>query len=587
MATGGKLFEPLEQAAGDVCTDCTAAAGLAHTGMNPLSGSKLKPLLAYLVPVALISPSVLWIALDESVWHWDQAFYGRSSVELFHVLVHEPTDWISRMLDVLHWKAPGVAWLGQFFVPLGGLVGSIDVALMLSILVTQLLTLVFMYRSILELSSQDQLLAVTGCLLSVSGPLFIGMAHQYLTEPLQLLAVTWLVLIMSFAPKFNRAFLLSQLLAVTSVAMLAKVSSPLYCAGPGLLALWYVFRPEPVSLVKREYSKKRLMVTLAAGVLLSLGAVGWYYRNITYVMQHVAVASSGPIAEIYGKKDTFMSTMIYWLGAFQESFFPPSIFLLVSLVVVFAVTAYFIRPRPFSKHFTLCSAISAVQIITVLIVFSFSSNRAERYLLPLLPYVVVLICWALAQINKPVLVGLTAVFFLGQLAGTYGQALGFLRVVPTAAWLFPPDSDPKKATILNSIVSRTCTKTGSERYWTIIGIEQPWLNHESAAYFAAKSLSFDNRIGCHYGSVRDFSQSPEKIWNWILSAQIRYYVTMNPDPDPVAADSHSQALNRNYLPMLKKVRTSGLFDLEPPLPDAPGILIFRRREITPQSNIAK
>jgi len=537
-------------------------------------------LLAYVVPVALITPSLIWIVLDKSVWTWDQAYYGRGSLELFFVLARAPVQWVARMVDVLHLQAPGISWFGQFFVPLGYLVGSVDAGLLLSIWATQALTLVLMYRSVWELSAHNQLVSMTGCLVVASAPLFVAMSHQYFAEPLQLLAVTWFVLIMSFAPRWTRAFTFSQLLVATPVAMLAKVSSPLYCVGPGLVALWYVFKPGPFPFVKHEWLQKRVVVTVGGGVSLSLAATTWYYKNITHVMQHLSESSSGPVAEIYGKRDIFLSTMTYWLGAVHESFFLPSVLLISGPIFGFGVICYFIRPQTVTRHFSMCGAIAIFQIIVVLAVFSLHSNRDTRYLLPLLPYLTLLFCWSLAQINRPILVSLTILIFSVQLASTYGQALG---IVPptTSSWLFSQNSDQKQATVLNSIVSRTCTKTHSQRYLTIIGIDLPWLNHESAAYFAAKSLASHNAVGCDYATVRSFSESPDKIWSWILSARIRYYVVITPDLHPVGADSHSQALNRNYLPMLKKVQSSGLFELEPPLSEDPSILIFRRNEIEP------
>jgi hypothetical protein len=100
-----------------------------------------KSLLAYLTPLAVIFPSLIWIALDKSVWTWDPALYGKSSVELFFNLVYAPTDWISQMLDVLGGHAPAISWFGQFFVPLGYLLGSVDVGLLVFIRLTQAITL--------------------------------------------------------------------------------------------------------------------------------------------------------------------------------------------------------------------------------------------------------------------------------------------------------------------------------------------------------------------------------------------------------------------------------------------------------------
>src|SRR5262245_49099107 len=120
---------------------------------------------AYFVPIAVVFPSLIWIALDKSVWTWDPALYGKNSVELFFVLIRTPSVWISQMLDTLRAHAPGVSWFGQLFVPLGYLMGSVDAGLLLSIWVTQALTLVLTYRSFLELSAHDNLVSIAGCMI--------------------------------------------------------------------------------------------------------------------------------------------------------------------------------------------------------------------------------------------------------------------------------------------------------------------------------------------------------------------------------------------------------------------------------------
>src|SRR4030095_3870968 len=146
--------------------------------MDSAPPSKFKQLRTYLLPIAVISPSLIWIVLDKSVWTWDPALYGKNSVELFFDLIYAPTDWISQMLDVLRGAAPGVCWFGQFFVPLGYLLGSIDVGLLLSIWLTQAFTLIMMYRSLWELSVRNLFVSITGCLVIASAPLFVGMSHQ-------------------------------------------------------------------------------------------------------------------------------------------------------------------------------------------------------------------------------------------------------------------------------------------------------------------------------------------------------------------------------------------------------------------------
>jgi hypothetical protein len=482
------------------------------------------------------------------------------------------------MLHAVGGKAPGVSWFGQFFVPLGYLLGSIDIGLLLSIWVTQALTLILFYRSVRELSGHNELLGIMGCVMLASAPLFVAMSHEFFAEPLQLLAVTWFVAIMSFVPRWNRAVILSQLAIAAAVAMLAKVSSPLYCLGPGLVTLWYLFKRSASPSLKSEWLQTRVIAVLAVGILMGLATIGWYYTNIHWVWQHASDSSFGSLVEKYwGKKGPFLNMMRFWLEATRASFFLTSVLLISAVILGFGVISHFIRGNTVTKHFTACSAVSALQVVLLLTVFSFSPTKDIRYLLPLLPYLALLICWGLAQISKPVLTSLITFLFSVQLLSTYGQAFGVIPVT-TSAGLRPPNSDQKNATVLTAVVTRTCDKNGS-RYWNTFGIELPWLNRESAGYYAAKSLAPHNRLGCYYGTVQIWFSDLDKIWNDILSLQIHYYISMRLDPNPVASDWHSQLVNQNYRPMLEKVQSSRLFELEPPLVEDSSVLIFRGKPV--------
>ena len=112
----------------------------------------------------------------------------------------------------------------------------------------------------------------------------------------------------------------------------------------------------------------------AADLLLNLAAIRWYSRNITRVIQHVSVSSSGPIAEIYGKTDTFLNTLTYWLEALRNSFFLPISFILISLLCALAAAVYMIQRPIAPRHFTVCALVSFWQIIIVLIVFLISRS---------------------------------------------------------------------------------------------------------------------------------------------------------------------------------------------------------------------
>jgi hypothetical protein len=69
--------------------------------------------------------------LDPStaVWVSDTAQYGFTTWS-HHLLVHDPSRWIQAALSIGP-KPPIVPWIGEFLVPIGELVGNIDVGLLL------------------------------------------------------------------------------------------------------------------------------------------------------------------------------------------------------------------------------------------------------------------------------------------------------------------------------------------------------------------------------------------------------------------------------------------------------------------------
>src|SRR3954453_10493111 len=87
--------------------------------------------LAVLVVVGAGLVNVVWALTDRSVFAWDQALYAKATVDLFRILLTSPSAWPDAMLRVFGSRAPAIAWLGQFFVPIGVAAGSIDFALLL------------------------------------------------------------------------------------------------------------------------------------------------------------------------------------------------------------------------------------------------------------------------------------------------------------------------------------------------------------------------------------------------------------------------------------------------------------------------
>src|SRR5580658_6859979 len=103
-------------------------------------------LVAALFCSAALIPSLVWAVRDRRVWPWDQAWYGEVSVDLWYLFTHAPGQWLWTMATALNMKPPGAAWLGQLFVPLRDVLGSVEAALLFSIVLTQLIVLMLIYR---------------------------------------------------------------------------------------------------------------------------------------------------------------------------------------------------------------------------------------------------------------------------------------------------------------------------------------------------------------------------------------------------------------------------------------------------------
>lgn len=542
-------------------------------------------LLGGVVALLTISPSLVWIMLDTSAWGGDQTQYGRAAIELYRTLAETPGQWVSRLLDVFPSKPNGLIWAGQFFVPLGLAIGSIDVALLLAVAMVQAVTLVVMYRAIWEVTpGNNRLIPLAGCLALGSAPLFVEFTHRFLVETLQTLSVAWFILIVACAPRWSRGSTLAQLAGATVLAMSSKEIQFLFCAWPGLFAVYYLIRPRPAA--PRALSAS-LIVTVVATVVAGIATAAWYYRNLDAVVMHVQAGAYGPgVRTFWGKEDTYPNTVAYWLTTLGEALFAPGM-LVGGLVLLAAVVLYLpARARPETRHFTRCAAIAGLQIVTVVLVFSLSPVRIPRYILPALPYCALLLAWSLSRIDRLAATRLALLALVAQLGMVHAHALHLTswRVARVRAF----DRNAENSRVLDSIVARTCPGSGPGSYFNVLAIDTAvqvlpggnWLGAEQANYVAAKhALERGESPRCHYGYPGDdfFGSRVPKAWESMLSRRAAFFITIDPAVYRVPARVFNEALRRENFPlMLEKVRTSGVFEAELPLAGYPGVLLFHR-----------
>lgn len=289
--------------------------------------------LIYTFLFVIVSPSLIWIFLDQSVFPWDQSWYGQLSVELFHSLIHSPLQWVKELISAFGSKAPGIAWLGEFFVPIGQLIGSIDIGLLLSIISTQFCTLLLIYRIVFKLT--NNFISIICCLFAAASPLSVGLTHQYFVEPLQTLSITWIVLIMVFAPQWESKRILLHLISAVSLAMIVKITSPLYFFGAILFSLYYCWNNRSINEKRLQSSSINLFSKInflyLTAFLLTSGFLFWYGKNLQTILSFTVQASSGDASILYGEKADFIHKIQYWLSAFQKSFFIPNCLVLAIL----------------------------------------------------------------------------------------------------------------------------------------------------------------------------------------------------------------------------------------------------------------
>lgn len=420
-----------------------------------LPGRAGLPWAARLVVLALVLPNLVWMSLSRALWGYDAAEYGSVAMELSNALTRGPLQWVRALFTTYTHKAPLIGWAGQFFVPVGRLLGSVPIGLDLMMAAAQYVSLVLAWR-LFEAVFANRSLALVGCLLIGTAPLFVGLSTKFLVEPLQLLVVIWFLLLMARAPRRDGLGTVLQVTAAASLAMLAKVSSPLYCAGPGLVALFHAFRQGPRTW---RWELRRHGLLTATTLILAGSTLAWYWRNIKHVVGFVHFSSS---RLMWGRHDTFLNKFAYWSDALCNSFFMHlAPYLVLGVVVVASFLHLIRRPRP--RPADTLALISCIHLLAALAVMSTQVNETQRYLLPLLPYLAALIVWSLARIDRVWLTASVALVCLVQ--GAAAECVAFdlrgARVFfrDASLWelhLWEIDQDARQAELANRIVRLTC-----------------------------------------------------------------------------------------------------------------------------------
>ena len=523
-----------------------------------------------LLCVGLLVPSLIWVAEDRTVWPWDQAWYGEVSADLWFWMGHHSLRrWVGELADGLSMKPPGVVWLGQLFVPLRHIFGSVEVSLLVSILVTQFVLLAILFRIGRRLSMGSSLAAVAGVTLAAGTSLFAGLSHQFFAEPLQAAAVAWVYYVAIEAPGWSSLRILAQLALAMVVGVLAKADTPLYCVLPCLYAVGLVWRKK---LSRAEFSACwkshgfRVQAVLLG--LLTVATAIWYYRNVRAVWQHIRDASSDAVALNYGSRDTWMHKLVQWWGLLYDSFLSP--YLGWVFLAVLAGAGLFgilrLRRRREKARIEPVSILSALQILLLLWVLSTTITLEPRFLFAILPSMAIMFMQLCAFL--PVRLLAAVVVACGaQWAAVNAESLAITgRLSHQSQWLVTPEFDRSHYNDLTRVVS--LTSNASERY-DIVAVESPWMNANTAAFFAAKNR-LQTGVRSYYTSLgyaeSDFGAAMRRIEEF----RPRYVITV---AEPFQAGLPG-FLNVVSLPVLYDLRSDDRFS-QVPFASHSGVLVFR------------
>jgi Dolichyl-phosphate-mannose-protein mannosyltransferase len=389
------------------------------------------------------------------------------------------------------------------------LLGDLDFGVLLVSLVAQATTIAIIWRTAREACPNRPLIAAAAALFLASGPLFVGMSHQFLTEPLQTLIVAGSFRLAWIAPRLNSNRLLACLTLAVVAGAAVKSTTPAYC---GLARAWVAWESTGRVLRRERWPAPTvldLLLVASALVLLVFTAI-WYAKNLPSAWGHVTDATSSDIAEAYGHRGSFPEKMRFWFGAQAFAFsLKPMLFAFGAAGAILTVGAETLR-RPFvgppvpeeQRRLAALALIAFLHIVFLTGLLALQINEDTRFLAPLAPCWSILLIGALAQIRSlawsaTVAAG-TAILALLQFVLVHLEAHGLTTRRAQEAWLQPYVVGDERD-VAEALTEGTCPP-GYAWHYVIVSTEKPTMNANSLSYLAAKhSLSAGYR--CYYTSL--------------------------------------------------------------------------------------
>lgn len=522
--------------------------------------------------VLLLMPAIAWLWLDHAVWDWDCAEYGYFGIDLWRTLWTQPKLFPWMFFHGVGPKAPLMIWLGGMLMPLRHVMGGAQGVFMGLVLLFQAGALLLTWRCVLEVSRSFRMAWMMTILFS-GMPLFVGLSHFYMTEPMQLFSVCLVWLLALCGHKWGVWKLAGGLLWAGALVLGAKASTPIYCLVPGICALWWLWR---------AFRKKRwgwngwngLGVLTGGGALIIIGL--WYVVDFSAMLAKVRDASFSEAAYRYGYADTFANKLLYWGGATWRSLTLPGweAILLTLLLVMMA----WIGGASWSGLTTLAKkrrglvvCLAVLQAGLTYAVLAKNISTPVRYAYALLPTLVLgwtglFGCAPGRPRTFACCTGLAAWWGLGL---TY--YLGWLSspAVASARWWHAPERDGSHLRQVEGLVE-TLNVAEYDDIYHLCGVSCPWLSGSTLNYYAAlRSLDTDCRT--QFGRLGNAPVDPEAAWTRV-HGELGSFIALS-DSARTRETTDSQDVE---LEILRRIKEDGRFILEDH-PEWPDLLLFRNK----------
>ncbi len=521
---------------------------------------------------AVLAPNAWWIARDRSPWPWDPSWYGQVSVDLWYYLSHFALrSWARGMLKAMYMKPPGTVWLGQFFVALRGICGSVETALLLSILLTHAALLLVVLRIGRAIAPDSDAVPALGVAIVASGRLFVGLSHQFFVEPLQALVVAWTILIAARAEEWRVPRTLLHLAAATILGALAKATTPVYTLLPCLYAAVMAIRKVRDENWRESCAEESRTLSgrwLAIGIMIAGPATAvWYRFNFREVWKHARAASSGDVALQYGSRASVASKLASWSNWAFDSFLAPYLGWLFLLAIVAGIAGFFVRrQRPGRSPI---AAICAGQAALFLLILAMNDAEDRRFLYAMGVMLAVIAMSFMAEADWRVVWAAAFALCVAQFVAIHAVDLGMTQ--PRAGeypLLRPPNPDAGRYREMERMVALTSTMSG--RY-NIVGVAEPWINANTASFFAS-THRLDSGVRSFFTGLRYGATDTAAEWTRVKAFQPMYYISL----DDAAQTHPPNFLNLVTRPVLDRVRADPHWERVPFASDN-GIVIFRHR----------